>query len=117
MFLVSVYSIYLRNAIPQYLCYTGLMKRSYSKLLPFEERILKALGDREMYGLEIAHALALERPDHNYSTLYRALRRMASPKMNLLTERMESPRVAERANRPRRRFYRRRRPTPEEAQP
>lgn len=69
---------------------------------------MAVIGDREMYGLEIARALGMERHESaGYSTLYRALKRLAGPKMSRLTSRLEPARAAERAGRPRRRLYRR----------
>lgn len=79
--------------------------------MPFEQRILDAMGDDEIHGFAVAERLETGPRGKKLvadGTLYRALKRLAA--MGRLESRWEDPEIAEHANRPRRRLYRR--PTP-----
>jgi hypothetical protein len=83
-------------------------------LTVLERRILTALGDDEMYGRQLGELLGMPR-DQRYGPVYIALRRLAGPPFNLLRSRLEPARIATRERRPRRRLYRRREETHEQA--
>jgi DNA-binding PadR family transcriptional regulator len=83
------------------------MRRKKGQLVPFEQRILDVLGDREMHGIALAKDLGLVRGRSNYARLYKALRRLETHADlgRQIVSRWESSMVE---GRPRRRLYQRR---------
>jgi DNA-binding PadR family transcriptional regulator len=82
------------------------MRMKSGVLTEFQQAVMGAIGDDEVYGTQIARTLGL-RPNatgSGYSRLYRTLHRLSA--LGLVTSRMEPARDAERERRPRRRLYR-----------
>lgn len=82
------------------------MRRKPGAVTVFEQRVLDALGEEELHGVELARRLEISNRN-NYGSLYRALKNLQRADLARVASRLESARVAEREGRPRRRYYRR----------
>ena len=92
--------------------YNRFMRRKKGQLIPIELSILnvalrlRSRGEDEFHGFRIAKEMKEIKKARlltAHGTLYRALKRLE--KMGLLSSRWEDPAIAEKDNRPRRKFY------------